>query len=46
MIKYVEDIIKEIDERGAIKIANNCATGDEFEKWILEESIEAKNKEE
>lgn len=27
MIKYAEDIVKEIDERGAIKIPDNCVTG-------------------
>lgn len=45
MIKYAEDIVKEIDERGTIKIQDDCVTGEEFEKWLLEENVEIKNKE-
>lgn len=44
MIKYAEDIVKEIDERGTIKIPDNCVTGEEFEKWLYEENTEIKNK--
>lgn len=33
-IKYADKIIKEIKERGPIKIPDNCATGEEFEKYL------------
>ena len=35
-IKYADKIIKEIKERGPIKIPDNCATGEEFEKYLRE----------
>lgn len=31
-IKFADDIIKEIINRGKISVKNNCATGEEFEK--------------
>lgn len=31
-IKYANQIVKEIEERGPIQIPNNCIIGEEFEK--------------
>ncbi len=36
-IKFAEDIIKEMDARGTIKIPDNCVAGDDFERWLCEE---------
>lgn len=33
-IKFADDIIKEIINRGKNSVKNNCVTGDEFEKWL------------
>lgn len=33
-IKYADDIIKEIEERGQIQIPEGCVTGEEFEEWL------------
>ena len=33
-IKFVDNIIKEIINRGKISVKNNCVTGEEFEKWL------------
>lgn len=33
-IKFADDIIKEIINRGEICVKNNCVTGEEFEKWL------------
>lgn len=33
-IKFADDIIKEIINRGEISVKNNCVTGEEFEKWL------------
>lgn len=33
-IKFADDIIKEINNRGKISVRNNCVTGEEFEKWL------------
>lgn len=45
MIKYVEDIIKEIDERDPVEITDSCATGKEFEKWLRLKDVENKDSE-
>lgn len=44
MIKYAEDIVKEINERSTVKNPDNCVTGEEFEKWLYEEDVKIKNK--
>lgn len=36
MIKYAEDISKEIKEKDNISF-ENCISGEEFEKWLREE---------
>lgn len=36
-IKFADDIIKEIINRGEIYVKNNCVTGEEFEKWLRRE---------
>lgn len=36
-IKFAKDIIKEIDSSDEIPVKNDCATGDEFEKWLRRE---------
>ena len=41
-IKYADDIIKEINNRGTIQIPENSATGEEFEKWLYEDNINEK----
>ena len=33
-IKFADDIIKEIINRGKISVKNNCVTGEQFEKWL------------
>ena len=37
-IKFADDIIKEIINRGKISVKNNCVTGVEFEKWLRREN--------
>ena len=37
-IKFAEDIVKEMDERGAISVPENCMTGEEYEKWLYKEN--------
>ena len=39
MIKYANQIIKEIEERGQIQVPNGCVTGEEFEKWLRDRNI-------
>ena len=33
-IKFADEIIKEIEKRGSVKIPNGNVTGEEFEKWL------------
>ena len=42
-IKFADDIIKEIINRGKISVKNNCVTGVEFEKWLRRENEVNKN---
>ena len=37
-IKFADDIIKEIINRGKISVKNDCVTGEEFEKWLRREN--------
>ena len=42
MIKYANQIIKEIEERGQIQVPNGYitdVTGEEFEKWLRDRNI-------
>lgn len=39
MIKYANQIIKEIEERGHIQVPNGYVTGEEFEKWLRDRNI-------
>lgn len=39
-IKYADDIIKEIEERGQIQVPEGCVTGEEFEKWLRENKVD------
>ena len=33
-IKFADEIIKDIEKRGSVKIPNGNITGEEFEKWL------------
>ena len=33
-IKFADEIIKDIEKRGSVKIPNGNLTGEEFEKWL------------
>ena len=33
-IKFADEIVKEIEERGQIQVQDDCVTGEEFEKWL------------
>lgn len=44
-IKYANEIVKEIEERGQIQVPDNCITGEEFEKWLREKNINLTPKE-
>ncbi len=35
--KFFKQIIKEMDERGPIQVPNGYVTGEEFEKWLMED---------
>jgi predicted Ser/Thr protein kinase len=37
-IKFADDIINEIINRGKISVKNNCVTGEQFEKWLRREN--------
>lgn len=37
-IKFADDIIKEIIDRGKISVKNNCVIGEQFEKWLRREN--------
>lgn len=39
-IKYAQEIAQEIKKRGAIRIPSNVVTGDAFERWLYEESVD------
>lgn len=36
-IKFAEDIIKEIEERGSITVPRGYVTGEAFEEWLYED---------
>ena len=38
-IKYTDKIAKEIEERGEIQVPEGYVTGEEFEKWLYNESL-------
>lgn len=38
-IKYANEIAKEIEERGEIQIPDGYVTGEEYEKWLYNESV-------
>jgi len=38
-IKLAEDIVKEMDERGAITVPQGCVMGEDFEEWLCEEVV-------
>lgn len=38
-IKYADEIVKEIEERGQIQVPNGYVTGEEFEKWLRDRNI-------
>lgn len=43
-IKFADDIIKEIINRDKIPVKNDCATGEEFEKWLRSENMSDEEK--
>ena len=38
-IKFAEDIVKEMEERGDITVPQDCVTGEDFEEWLYEEIV-------
>ena len=38
-VKYANEIVKEIEERGQIQVPEGCVTGEEYEKWMRGENI-------
>lgn len=38
-IKFAEDIVKEIQERGSVKVPEGYVTGEDFEEWLYKEMI-------
>lgn len=44
-IKYANEIVKEIEERGEIQVPDGCVTGEEFEKWLRDRDINLTKKE-
>ena len=38
-IKLAEDIVKEMEERGAITVPQGCVTGEAFEEWLWDEVV-------
>ena len=39
MIKYENEIVMEIKERGQIQVPNGCVTGEKFEKLLRDKNI-------
>ena len=37
-IKFAEDIVKEMDERGTVSVPENCMTGEKYEEWLYKEN--------
>ena len=35
----IDEIAKEIEERGEIQAPDGCVTGEEFEKWLKDRNI-------
>lgn len=33
-VKFAKDLIKEINNHDKIPVKNDCATGEEFERWL------------
>ena len=33
-MKYAEDIVSIMNDRGSIKVPEDCTTGEEFDKWM------------
>ena len=44
MVKFAEDIIKEIEERGSIEVPEGYVTGEAFEEWLREQANEEDDK--
>ena len=38
-IKLADEIVKEIKERGQIQIPDGYVTGEEYEKWLYDETV-------
>ena len=38
-IKFAEDIVKEIRERGSIEVPEGYVTGEAFEEWLYKETV-------
>lgn len=45
VIKYANEIIKEVEERGEIQVPYGCVTGEEFEKWLRNRDVNLTRKE-
>lgn len=43
MIKYSDEIIKEISNKQSLNIPDGSVTGDEYEKWLYEDNVMFKN---
>lgn len=35
-IKFAKDVVKQIKERGPIKIPNGSVTGEDFQQWLID----------
>ncbi len=42
-MKYAEDIVKEINERGPVKVPEGYVTGEDFDIWMHNPSKDSKN---
>ncbi|MBQ4523440.1 MAG: hypothetical protein IJA10_10905 [Lachnospiraceae bacterium] len=38
-IKFADEIVKEIKDRGEIQVQEGYVTGEEFEKWLIDKNI-------
>ena len=38
-IKFADEIVKEIKERGQIQIPDGYVTGEDYEKWLYDEAV-------
>ena len=44
-VKFADEIVTEIKERGQIQVPDGCVTGEEFEEWLRKKNINLTPKE-